>query len=495
MKATLLFFGLTASLLAQQIAITVYPTLTEHSGPMNITSGPDGNVWFTEEDNTSNVARITPAGTVTEYPTPTPNSGPAGITTGPDGALWFAEYWANQIGRITTAGAITEYPIPLMHLPNNTPSGITAGRDGALWFTEQAPNQIGRMTTTGTVTQYPIPTAHSLPGPIVSGPDGALWFTEEDGNNIGRITTGGAFTEYPVPTPRSEPQGITVGPDGALWFTEFRGGNIGRITTEGAITEYPAAGGLSGITTGPDGLLWFCNYAANTIGSISTAGVLSEYPLPDPGSEPGGITTGADGSLWFAEYGTNLLGQGVFPTATVSATPSSGVYQSQVSFTGSGFEPGESVLIYTAGVGSTVLSSATADSNGTFSATGNVPVSIYGPRLFFSTGQTSGRLGAANFSMKPSLIMNPDAGPVGSLTTPEGYGFPSFAPVAIYWDNPLSLIFYVFADYQGSFTGSATAPFAVPSGAAPGANVVFGQEHYGGEQRPAPVGIAIFTVQ
>jgi streptogramin lyase len=34
-----------------------------------------------------------------------------GITTGPDGALWFTEQNASKIGRITTAGVITEFPL------------------------------------------------------------------------------------------------------------------------------------------------------------------------------------------------------------------------------------------------------------------------------------------------------------------------------------------------------------------------------------------------
>ncbi len=40
-------------------------------------------------------------GVVTELPIPTANSSPFGITTGPDGNLWFTESSAGQIGRIT----------------------------------------------------------------------------------------------------------------------------------------------------------------------------------------------------------------------------------------------------------------------------------------------------------------------------------------------------------------------------------------------------------
>jgi streptogramin lyase len=83
------------------------------------------------------------AQTITEFPIST--SGPVGITVGPDGALWFTEGSGNKIGRITPAGVITEFPIPTA---GSGPVGITAGPDGALWFTENGTNKIGRIPTT-----------------------------------------------------------------------------------------------------------------------------------------------------------------------------------------------------------------------------------------------------------------------------------------------------------------------------------------------------------
>ena len=56
---------------------------------------------------------------------------PEWITAGPDGALWFTNENNNSIGRITTGGVVTNYTDPSF----NFPDGITAGPDGALWFT------------------------------------------------------------------------------------------------------------------------------------------------------------------------------------------------------------------------------------------------------------------------------------------------------------------------------------------------------------------------
>ena len=84
------------------------------------------------------------AGTIVEFTIPSASSFPFGITTGPDGALWFAENNGNKIGRVTTSGAFTEYTLPTA---NSGPWGITTGPDGGIWFTEYNTGKIGRITT------------------------------------------------------------------------------------------------------------------------------------------------------------------------------------------------------------------------------------------------------------------------------------------------------------------------------------------------------------
>ncbi len=88
---------------------------------------------------------MTTSGVFTEYGIPAADSRPAGITTGPDGNLWFTQFFAGQIGKVTTSGVFTEFPIPTA---NSGPLGITAGPDGNLWFTEQTSRQIGRIDPT-----------------------------------------------------------------------------------------------------------------------------------------------------------------------------------------------------------------------------------------------------------------------------------------------------------------------------------------------------------
>jgi virginiamycin B lyase len=481
-----LLLSLPAVVSAQQVAIGDYPVPTAGSWPQGITAGPDGALWFTEIYGTG-VGRITTAGVITEFPTA--DTRPDGITTGPDGALWFTE--DNHVARITTTGVITQYPV------DGYPWAITAGPDGALWFTEWIGNKIGRITTSGVITEYHVPTADSAPMSITTGPDGALWFTELRGDKIGRITTAGVIAEYNA---GGWPTNITAGPDGALWFTEDYD-KIGRITTDGIISEYPVPTFNScpeGITVGPDGALWFTEGCGNKIGRITTAGVVTEYPVPTIDSGPYGITAGPDGALWFTEQGRmegteqggNKIGELVFVTAGLSVSPASGVYQANLTFTGTAFAPNESVQIYAFGVGSRVLASATADAGGSFTAAAPNPQAVYGHRLFLGVGQSSGKLGAADFSVTPRVILSTRSGTVGSTVVASGVGFGSSETVNVWWNNPPTRLGTATANYYGTFTGTASLTFTVPAGAPLGANKVYAK----GQTTGVIVG-STFTVQ
>ena len=304
-------------------------------GPAYITSGPDGNLWFTEEGFPSpKIGRITPAGVVTEFSAGITGPQIFGITAGPDGNLWFAEYNQNThsggiIGRITPAGVVTEFPIPGVLL-TPTPWAITAGPDGNLWFTDSADIMIGRITTAGTITMFPASPGFASVG-IAAGPDGNLWFTD-GGNAIDRITTAGVVTSFNAGV-SSPGWGIAAGPDGNLWFAEYSTGNkIGRITTAGVVTEFSAGltgnPDLRGIASGPDGNLWFTEQSTSRIGRITPTGTITEFSAGiTPGSGPLDITAGPDGNLWFTEpvgrIGRITTAGGGGPAATTTTVASS----------------------------------------------------------------------------------------------------------------------------------------------------------------------------
>jgi streptogramin lyase len=246
--------------------------------PTGITDGPGGDLWFTEAND---IGRITASGKISEFPIPptevvfspsgplvVSGSSPYGITTGPDGNLWFTEWLADKIGRITPSGTISQFQIPTA---TSHPYGITAGPDGNLWFAEEGGDKIGRITPSGTISEFQTPTANSSPYGITAGPDGNLWFTESLGNKIGRITPSGTISEFQIPTRASIPAGITTAREGNLWFTEENVDKIARVTPSGKISEFPiptAESRPTGITATPNGNLWFTELFGNNIARV-----------------------------------------------------------------------------------------------------------------------------------------------------------------------------------------------------------------------------------
>ena len=309
-------------LLYSQNSITEFSAgITSNSGPWEIATGPDGNLWFTYINLTLKrnvVGKITPSGVVTEFFVDIGSDNRSwGITAGSDGNMWFTApgyaFSDGMIVRISPSGAVAKFTDGIT--PLSSPQGITAGPDGNIWFAETTGNRIGRITPSGVVTEFSNGISpNSSPTSIVAGSDGNLWFTEIDGNRIGRITPSGDITEFSVGiSPGSGPSRITSGPDGNLWFTESKGNRIGRITPSGVVTEFSAGitpnSQLAGITTGPDGNVWFSE-GVGRIGKITTSGVATEFSAGiSPNSEALGIVTGPDGNIWFTEPIGNRIGR------------------------------------------------------------------------------------------------------------------------------------------------------------------------------------------
>jgi virginiamycin B lyase len=401
--------------------IQEFSTLTANSFPQGITSGADGNVWFTE-NSANQIGRITPSGNIVEIAPASPLNQPTGITAGPDGALWFTELSGNKIGQITTFGVVSPFTVPTA---SASPFGITAGPDGALWFTETHADSIGRITTAGNFNEFPVPTSSAFPQGITSGPDGTLWFTEDSTNKIGQVTTSGSFNEFTIPTANSGPAFIAAGSDGALWFTESAN-QIGRITTAGKITEFPITTTFSnpvGITAGPDGALWFAELSGNKIGRITTSGAISEFPIPTSGGQPYGITAGANNALWFTESGVSKIG--TFQTAVLTVgeqgtgggqvTSNVPVAGGQINCSGSS---NHCSLTFMTNLPITLTASAA--SNSTFTGWSGGGCSGTAPCTVTMTGNTTV---TASFALIPSFTLSiaPTGGGSGTVTSnPSG---------------------------------------------------------------------------
>ena len=204
--------------------------------PSDITAGPDGNLWFAVTDGANQIAEINPTThAVHEFPvgpfddSQAPDFGIESyvddITSGPDGNIWFTGHTTTFVAGPVPApnspigyvGEInpTTHVATLINLPFGTqPTNITTGPDGNLWFTEPSTNQIGEINPrTHAVTQYAVPTAASEPDAIAAGSDGNLWFTESGAKQIGEVLLNSPTVVPPPTQPMPEPVvPIHVGP-------------------------------------------------------------------------------------------------------------------------------------------------------------------------------------------------------------------------------------------------------------------------------------------
>jgi virginiamycin B lyase len=107
----------------------MYDTYTNLTG---LATGPDGNMWATD-DHYSRIDVVgVSGGTSTTYNAAV-NSDPTDIISGPDGNMWFFEEFTHDITKVTTSGSFTRYATA----SGVTPTQLAAGPDGAMWFDYQ----------------------------------------------------------------------------------------------------------------------------------------------------------------------------------------------------------------------------------------------------------------------------------------------------------------------------------------------------------------------
>ena len=343
-------------------------TITEFSAPSNgtivgtnvvqpqITTGPDGNLWFTEPA-ANEIGAFDPANDTVSHQVLTRVTGgdPPGITatTGPNGAIWFSLSAVGQVGMITPSPSPSAVIDAQFGVPYSSTAGITfIGNDP--WFMMPSANQIGMYDPITKITTYSLSPANinGFSSQVTVGSDGNLWFTEPGAIGIFSPNSKSVIAQVSLPTSGGTqmPTAITHGPDGNIWFTEsvpnsgktgFVSSSVGVIntTTQKYITEFstPASSQPSGITSGPDGNIWFTESAAGAIGIVNVNSVSdptqdklgSPIPIPTLGQtggvvsspDPQGITTGPAGNnVWFVD-GAGAIGEVVVPATHLVVTP------------------------------------------------------------------------------------------------------------------------------------------------------------------------------
>lgn len=312
-----------AALAAPVGALKQFKVPTANSQPRAITTGSDGNVWFTEGTEftgaPAKIARVTPAGAITEF-APDVADGCNGciitdIARGPGDHILYITSNDPTLMRFDIS---TQHFMSPVQMPNTSAlGGNVAVSNTDVWITDFNNDVVWRYhLSDGQFTSFAV----IDPGEVAVDAVGNAWFTQPgdvnapDTSNIGRID---AATNAVTLTPTTDgtttvaPRDITVAQDGQVWFTaRFTPQAVGRLNpASNTVTLFPVTNtGPSGIAASPlpNGPVWFTQELTGNIASIDNAGVITEAKTVK-GSEPFGIVVDGNGNPWYTMMSANKV--------------------------------------------------------------------------------------------------------------------------------------------------------------------------------------------
>ena len=305
---------------AAPLAVVEYQIPRPQAFPHDPAVGPNGIVWYTDQQN-SYIGRLDPAtGKITDYATPTPASGPHGIIVAPDGGVW---YTANRIGKIgrldPRTGQIREYELGAGARDPHTP----LYRKGIIWFTVQQSDMIGRLDpNTGQTEAWKVGQSRALPYGMVNAPDGSIWVALFGTNKLGRIDAdapripAGPMKEISLPDPGARPRRLVVASDGVVFYSDFARGRLGSYNPRsGDFKEWLSPGGATsapyGIAIAPDGRIFYDEArTGNIVAFDRMTEKMETIKIPTAGSIVRNITVdSARGRIWLALSGIGRIGK------------------------------------------------------------------------------------------------------------------------------------------------------------------------------------------
>ena len=274
--------------------------------------GPDGDVWFIDED-ADRLVRISTNGSVKEFSFESVAGGSAvSMTVGADNDFYIGDE-SSSIIRVTVKGTVQAFPIPSGDATSI--DGMALGSDGNVWFAEF--NHIAKITPSGKITEFAYPSGYSTNqyGGVSAGSDGNVWFAESSNNAIGRVVPStGKITMFPIPV-SCTPAAVVLGNDKNVWFACLANEPLlGKITPKGKVATFAIGGAFSSNETeqfcarGPDGEPWCASGNDGTVFRINTTShtVTTFTPPLGSGARPDAVAPGSDGNLWVDSVGGDL---------------------------------------------------------------------------------------------------------------------------------------------------------------------------------------------
>jgi streptogramin lyase len=222
--------------IAKDLSVTTYTDTTRDLGFSAITTGSDGNLWFWSFF-THTMYTATTAGVISALPADTLRLPVINLTLGPDKNVWFLTFdgapgnGGDLVGFFPPAGKKFEAHVGIL----NEGWNIISGPGGLMWFPNPQKRSIDTVDPVTHELDVYSAGISGVPQQVIEGPDGNVYFTE----NGCRCGTGGPISaigvlhdgiaeEYPTPIPFTI-LGIAVGSDGNIWFTDRYSNNVGRF--------------------------------------------------------------------------------------------------------------------------------------------------------------------------------------------------------------------------------------------------------------------------
>lgn len=223
--------------------------LGEHSRPMVLAAGADGNVWCACGDGT--LARLAPNGDASAVPLPAGGS-PYGVAVAPDGTAWYTKTDADVIGRVAPDGAVTELAVP----GGAMPAAVAVTSDGTAVV---ALNRRSELATVRAATVATVRLPTDAAGPVgVAALGATVWFTEIDAGQVGRYRDG-AVVELALPDRASRPHAVAPLPGRGCWVTLWAASAAVRVDDAGHVTaevQFDAGDEPHGIAVDRNGTVW-----------------------------------------------------------------------------------------------------------------------------------------------------------------------------------------------------------------------------------------------
>jgi virginiamycin B lyase len=198
------------------LAIKRIPTRLPYA--IELTVGPDGRFWgetgvrLLGSHQPMHIMQVSSTGDTRAFAIKK-FSNEARLLAGPDGRLWFTDDDRNALGAMSATGRTELYPLGAH--ARDPRGAVIAGHSHALLFLVDG--GVGEMTTQGRFVRY-YRTCVSAETDLALGSDGNVWVTTEAGELLRVSPTGTTAVRR---APLAETEEVRSGPESKLWLTSF----------------------------------------------------------------------------------------------------------------------------------------------------------------------------------------------------------------------------------------------------------------------------------